>query len=194
MTAFRHHGQGRRLEQHLSRQVVRNKWRDPAHYQHIQHPLAQLSSETISVAYRNVVADAGIPPNQLTDDFRDYPRERLDRTNSDFASGGVGHMLDVQHTLSDFVEDDPCAFDEHAPAVRQFDAARRAIEQRRAQGLLHIRDRFGNRWLGQREALRRLGHAANRGDGLQRMQVLESQAAPDAIVPLHWPSPHVIAQ
>ena len=60
---------------------------------------------------------------------------------------GVGPLYDVDNTLPYLVEDDPCAFDKEAPAPGQFDAARGAIQQCRADGVLHVGDRLGDRRL-----------------------------------------------
>jgi hypothetical protein len=90
----------------------------------------------------------------LTDDFRNdqschgsvVPILTTPRVGSD-------RLLDIHITpCPDFVEDDPCALDQQASAFRQLDAARGSIQKRHTQGVLHVRDRFGYRWLGQCEA------------------------------------------
>ena len=75
--------------------------------------------------------------------------------------------------------------DEKATAFRQLDSARGSIQERRTQDVLHVRNRFRNRRLRKCEAFRRLGHASDLRHRLQRMKILEPQAAPDAIVPFH---------
>ena len=94
-------------------------------------------------------------------------------------------MLDLFYPLLHLVEDDPRALDQNAAVFGQRDPARRPVEQRRAERVLHVGDGFRDGRLRQGEMLRCLGHAAGFRHHLQRMQILQPQPPSDAIVPIH---------
>ncbi len=184
MASRRHHRQ-RRLEQQLSRQIFGHWRRRPTRHQHVTRALAQLADQRVQVAHHHVVADARILTRQPGDDFGYDTGDRLGGADLDDAAGRIGQALDRRYALADLVEDHPRVRDEKPPGFRQRDAARGSIEQRYSEDMLHVRDRLGDGRLGQGEAFGRLCHAAHLRHGLQRVQILQPEPAPDAVVPFH---------
>jgi hypothetical protein len=188
MGLVRHHSECV-LEQHLAGQILVDEWRYPAGHQDIERPLPQLARQGVGVADVHMVGDAGVSAHERTDDIGNHTGYRFGGADPDQALCRVGAMLDLPHALQQLVEDHAPALDQKPAAFGELDPLRRAIEKRSADSVLQVCHGLGDGRLGQRQVCRRLGHAAQLGDGLQRMQVLEPDAAADAIVPLHARSP-----
>ena len=103
---------------------------------------------------------------------------------------GIGEKLDALHALTQVIENRHAAIDQRVSLSGQLDALAVAIKQSHTERILKGRDRSRNRGLGTVEARRCLAHAARLHDGHQDVQVLELQAASDAIAQLHG-STHV---
>ncbi len=96
----------------------------------------------------------------------------------------IGERRDVLHALPQFVEHGDASLDERAAIGCRLYALPAPVEQAHAEGVLQIGDRLGNGGLRHVEGTRRLAHAAGLNDGHENIDVAQSEAAADAVVPL----------
>src|SRR5258706_16296620 len=98
----------------------------------------------------------------------------------------IGEMLDLPDGLTQLIKGDSAAIEKSPRVDRWLDPVWRAIEQPRAERLLHVGDRFRNGRLRDRQPRRCLSHAAALSDGQQHVQIAQLEVTPDSRrVPFH---------
>src|SRR5262249_17352153 len=103
-----------------------------------------------------------------------------------------GEEFDVLHALLQFIEYRNAARDERAAVRCRRDAARAAIKKTHAQGKFEVGDTSRDGRLRRGEAFSRLRHAAPFSHGHQDAQIVQLDAALDALNPvLHRRKPNI---
>ena len=99
---------------------------------------------------------------------------------------GSDEEFDVLDALPQLIEGGMAATEHGAPILGELDAARIALQQTHAEGVLQFADRARDDGMGDGELARRLRHAPALRHREQDMQVAQLDPAPDPIVPAHW--------